>query len=55
MTISEWIISLFDVNRKSANLDTFCKGEFIEMTFNLGSKSMYPFKKLDTTGWTKEM
>ena len=33
-----------DVEVESANLDTFLKEEFIEMSFNLKTKSMYTFK-----------
>ena len=40
--IPEWIISPFDIEVESANLDTFLK-EFIEMPFNLEVNSMYIF------------
>ena len=35
MEIPEWIIYSFDVEEESANLETFLKEEFIEMTFDL--------------------
>ena len=38
------IISPFDVEVESSNLDTFLKEEFTEMTFNFGTKSMFKFK-----------
>ena len=44
MEISEYIISLFDVEVKSANLDIFLKEEFIEMTFDPEVKSMYTYE-----------
>ena len=43
MEISEWIISLFDIEVESVNLDTFSEEEFIEMTFNLEGKYIYGF------------
>ena len=49
MKISEWIISPFDVEVESTNLDTFLKEEFTEMT-DLEVKSMYTFQGLDITG-----
>ena len=39
MEIPEWIISLLDVEVKSANLYNFLN-EFIQMTFDLESKCM---------------
>ena len=44
MTIPEWIISSFDVEIERANLETFLKEEFIEITFDLGAESMHTFK-----------
>ena len=41
MEISEWIISSFDVEVGSANLDPFLQEEFIEITFDLKAKSIY--------------
>ncbi len=34
-----------NVKVESANLDTFLKEEFIEITFDLETKSMYTFKR----------
>ena len=44
METSQWIISPFDIEVKSANLDRFHRGEFIEMNFDFETKSMYNFK-----------
>ncbi len=46
MTIPKWIISPFDIEVESANLDTFLK-EFIEKIFNLELKSIYTFKGIE--------
>ena len=50
MKISVWIISSFDVEVESTNLDTFLKEESVEMTFDLDTKSIY---MLGVTEWTK--
>ena len=44
--IPEWIISSFDVEVESANLDIFLYEEFTEMTFDLEAKSLYTFKTI---------
>ena len=44
MEIPEWIISPFEVEVGSANLDNFLKEEFIEIDFASRSKAMYTFK-----------
>ena len=44
MEIPESIISPFDAEVESANLDHFLWKEFTEMTFNLEAKSTYTFK-----------
>ena len=42
-----------DVEVESANLDIFLKDEFIEMTFDLKSKSVHTFKGISYY-WIKE-
>ena len=44
MEIPEWIISSFDIDVKSANLDIFLVEEFTEMTFDLEVKSICVFR-----------
>ena len=53
MEIPEQIISPFDIEVESTNLDSFLK-EFIEMTFNLKMKSMYIFKGIENYRMNKK-
>ena len=46
MEIHELIISPLDVKVESANVDTFLKEEFIEMTFDHKEKFFYTFKEI---------
>ena len=55
MGILEWIISPFDVEGECANLDTFLKEEFIEMTFNHEGKSIYSFKRIGYNWMNKKI
>ena len=47
MEILEWIIFLFQVDVESANLETILWEEFIEMTFDLETKSLYTFQGIE--------
>ena len=55
----ELIISSFDIEMESGNLDTFLKEEFIEINFDLEAKSLHlkslHLKELDITGWTEKL
>ena len=46
MEIYESIISLFNVEEESSNLDSFLKEEVIEMSFDLEAKSLCTFKSI---------
>ena len=44
MEIPEWIISRFDVERKSANLYVFLQEQFIKIVFDIKVKFKYIIK-----------
>ena len=53
MEIPEWIISAFDVEVESANLDVILKEKFIEIPFNLKVEFIHSFEDIGYC-WTNE-